>query len=282
MRTTRWVTVALAVAVFAVPVAADEMQDAMARADALNLFRQIDLQRGQARQMIPPLQRIVRLVETHEQQRKQSLNRMESTLRRARQQLVAGAELASEAEEAMEQFEEQREASQRDLYRSVDAEMQAIAEVLTREQNELLDWTAPASIRPERNMEERLRVQQVAMGRIQEAGRMLDRVKHLDAFNFVTGRGPMLNDYLAGYFRPDSPQFREAYQITLDYTDEVRMLREEQWQEQGLEIATAMVEDLGLMPTVDPERRPGAVSWRSLYRLVTSPETLEVVREMAR
>ncbi|MFP4249115.1 MAG: hypothetical protein ACLFU7_05615 [Armatimonadota bacterium] len=282
MRTTRWVTLALAVAVFAVPIAADEMQDAMARADALNLFRQIDLQRGQARQMIPPLQRIGRLVETHEQQRTQSLNRMESTLRQARQQLIAGAELGDEAESALEEYEERRASSQRDLYRSVDAEMQAIAEMLTPEQNELLDWTAPASIRPEQSMEQRLRVQQVAMGRIQEAERTLDRVKHLDAFNFVTGRGPMLNDYLAGYFQPEGPQFQEAYQMVLDYTDEVRMLREEEWEAQSREIAAAMVEDLGLMPTIDPEQRTGTVSWRTLYRLVTNPETLAVVRGMAR
>jgi hypothetical protein len=282
MRTVRWMVLALAVAVFAVPAAADEMQDAMARADALNLFRQIELQRAQARQMIPPLQRTVRLVETHEQQRTQSLNRLEPTLRQARQQLIAGAELGSEAQLALEEYEERRASSQRGLYRSVDAEMQGIAEVLTPEQNELLDWTAPASIRPEQSMEDRLRIQQVAMGRIQETVRMLDRVKHLHAFNFVTGRGPMLNDYLAGYFEPQSPQFQEAYQIALDYTDEVRMLREEQWQAQGLEIAAAMIEDLGLMPTVDPDQRPGAVSWRSLYRLVTNPQTLEVVRQMAR
>jgi hypothetical protein len=282
MRTVRWIVLALAVAVFAVPIAADEMQDAMARADALNLFRQIDLQRGQARQMIPPLQRIGRLVETHEQQRTQSLNRMESTLRQARQQLIAGAELGDEAESALEEYEERRASSQRGLYRSVDAEMQGIAEVLTPEQNELLDWTAPASIRPEQSMEQRLRVQQVAMGRIQEAARMLDRVKHLDAFNFVTGRGPMLNDYLAGYFQPEGPQFQEAYQIVLDYTDEVRMLREEEWEAQSREIAAAMVEDLGLMPTIDPEQRTGTVSWRTLYRLVTNPQTLEVVRQMSR
>jgi hypothetical protein len=110
---------------------------------------------------------------------------------------------------------------------------------------------------------------------------MLDSVKHLHAFNFVTGRGPIINDYLALYFRPDAQQFQEAYQRVIEYSDEVRMIPEQRWQAQSLEIAAGLVEELGLMPTMDPGRRPGTVSWSSLFELVTDDQTLEVVKEMA-
>lgn len=282
MRTTRWLAMALAAALLTVPALADEMQDAMDRADALNLFRQINLQPSQARQMVPILQRIQQLVDGYNAERTRALNNLSPTLQRARQQLVAGEQLSQEMVAALENYQQQREAARQALYRSVDAQMQAIAEILTPEQNQFLDWTAPAAIRPQECMEERLKMQQIAMGRIQEAAQMLDAVKHLHAFNFVTGRGPIVNDYLALYFDPDARQFEQAYQMVIQYTDQVRMISEGEWQARSLEIAAGLVEELGLMPTMDPGQRPGTVPWSTLFRLMTNSETVEVVRGMSR
>ncbi|MFW5867666.1 MAG: hypothetical protein ACOCX2_07600 [Armatimonadota bacterium] len=282
MRTTRWLAAGLIALVLAVPVAADEMQDAMARADALALFRQIDLQREQARQMIGPLQRINEIVEGYNSQRKQTLDRMGPTLREARRQLVAGDELSAEMVSALEDYQQSRQAAELEAQRAVNAEMQALAEILTPEQNELLDWTAPGSIRPQEQLEGRLRLQQIAMGRIQEAAQMLDEVKHLDAFNYVTGRQPIINDYLALYYDPQTVQFEQAVEIALAYTGNVRMLDEDQWGAQALDIAAGMVEELGLMPTMESEQRSDAISWSTLFRIMTHKQTLEVVRDVAR
>lgn len=281
MRTTRWIAVALALAMLAVPAAADELQDAMDRADALNLFRQLNVQPGQARQMVAPLERIRDLVASHESEREAALDRLESTLEEARERLVEGEALSNETIAALQRHEEQSEAAELALRRAVDSEMQAIAGVLDRTQNQFLSWTAPASIRPEAHVEERLRMQQVAMGRVQEAVRMLEAVKYLHAFNFVTGRMPLVNDYLVRYFQPDAQQFQQAFQIVIAYTDEVRLLPQQQWQVQAVEIAAAMVEDLGLMPTMDPGQRLGTVSWEALFGLVTNPQTVDVVRDLA-
>ncbi|MGI5816855.1 MAG: hypothetical protein ACOX9R_02025 [Armatimonadota bacterium] len=281
MLTTRWLAVALMVVVLTAPAVADEMQDAMDYADALYLFRQLDVQPAQARQMIAPLQRIERLVEGYNSERSQALERLRPTLQEARRQLTEGEEPSTESAEALATFRQDREAAQRELYRRVASEMRGIAEILTPEQNRYLDWTPPASIRPDECIQERLRMQQIGMGRIQEAGRMLDVVKHLHAFNFVTGRGPIINDYLSLYFRPDAAEFEEAFRIVIQYTDEVRMMPERQWQAQSLEVAADLVAELGLMPTLDPGQRPGTVAWGSLFGLVTNPQTLEVVRKMA-
>lgn len=282
MRTGRWLAVTLAVAMLTVPVAADEMQDAMARADALTLFRQINLSRGQAQQMIPPLQRIQTIVTNYNSQRRQSLQRLTPTLNQARQQLEAGRELSAEMIAALEEYQQSQETARLEAYRSVNTEMLTVAEVLTQEQNALLDWTAPASIQPRQQLEERLEMQQLAMARIQEAARMIDRVKTLDAFNYVTGRVPIINDYLALYFDPQTAEYQQALEIVLDYTGNVRMLEEAQWQAQGLDIASDMVTELGIMPRLEPEERPGAIRWSTLFRILTHAETLEVVRDVAR
>lgn len=281
MRTARCVVAIVMVAAVALPAAADALQDAMDRADALNLMLQLGVQRPQARQMIGPLQNIQRLVSQYDAARTEALNRLTPTLQRARMQLVGGEELGDEMVAALDGYRQQREEARLELYRAVHSEMTAISEVLRPEQNQYLDWTPPGSIRPEECLEERLRMQQVAMGRIQKAAQMLDAVKHLHAFNFVTGRGPIVNDYLALYFDPNTEQFAQAFQIVINYTDQVRMITEEQWQAQSLDIAAGLVERLGLMPTMDPGQRPGTVSWSTLFELLTDPQTLEVVRELA-
>ena len=160
--------------------------------------------------------------------------------------------------------------------------MQLIASILTPEQNRYLDWTPPGAVGSAEALQERAKAQQVAMGRIQEAARLLDAVKHLDAFNFVTGRGPLVNDYLALYFQAGTQQFEQAYDITINYTDQARMLTEEQWQAQAMDLGAALVEQLGLMPQMAPGVQPGTIPWSQLFRVVTNPQTLVVVRGLAR
>ncbi len=271
----------IGLALVAGPVNGDELQDAMDRANALNLFIQIELESDQAQRLIEPLERIQDQVTQYRETREAKLQQLQPTLRTARQRLIAGRDLSDDVEETLEQFRTQREQALTALQRSVDAEMQLIAERLSPEQNSILDWTPPESVRPQESVEERLKVQRVAMGRIQEAAQMLDRVKHLDPFNFVTGRMPLINDYLALYYEPNTQQFQEASQIVLNYTDEIRGMNEQAWQENGMDIAAGMVDNLGLMPTLDRGQRPGTVSWQALYRLVTDPQTLEVVRDLA-
>ncbi len=282
MKRMRWLAGVLMAFVVALPAAADEMQDAMDRADALNLMLQVRVQPSQAQQMVGPLQRIQELVKAYDDTQTNALNRLATSLQRARAELIAGEELSAQMTAALDGYQQQREAGRQALYSSVAAQMQLVASTLTAEQNRYLDWTPPGSIRPEELLAERMEMQQVAMGRVQEAARMLDAVKHLDAFNFVTARSPMINDYLALYFRPDAQQFQQAYQIAINYTSQVRMLSEQQWQAQSLDIGAGLVEELGLMPQMDPGVQPGTVPWSQLYRVVTNPQTLVVVRGLAR
>ncbi len=281
MRLIRLVTGSLLIATLAAPVAADEMQDAMDRADALNLMRRLNVQPDQARAMIDPLETIQDIVEDYRAGQEQNLNRIKGTLERARGQLIAGRQLSENMEAMLQEHRTQRLNARRTVYRSVDEQMQRIADVLTSEQNQSLDWTAPGSISPQERMEERLRVQRMAMGRIQEAAQMLDRVKQLDAFNFVTGRGPIINDYLSLYYQPGSQQFQQAFDIVLQYTNQVRMMDQQQWQAQALDIGAGLVRDLDLLPKMDVGASSGTMSWSRLFSLLTDKQTLEVVRDLA-
>jgi len=272
--------VVVAALLVAVSAWGDELGDAMSRADALGFFTRIGLTQAQAQQIVAPVQRIQQLVQQYEATRKQRLNALAPTLIRARQILAEGRQLPSEIESALTQYRQQSEKAWVELQRAVDQEMQRIADTLYPEQNALLDWTPPASIRRDDTLQERLRLQQIAMGRIQEAGRMLERVKYLDAFNFVTARTPIINDYLSAYFEPDTPDFETAFRICLEFTDRVRMLPEEQWRNNAWDIAADLVDRLGLMPSFD-QTREGTVTWSALFKLFTNSQTLTVLQKLA-
>ncbi|MGC9320026.1 MAG: hypothetical protein ACP5KN_18485 [Armatimonadota bacterium] len=271
----------LAIAASAVwPAAGDELADAMARADALNFFNSIGLEVTQAQRMVAPVERIRDLVQQHQQTSSQRLQAMTATLQRARALLLAGEKLPDEIRTAIADYQTQQDQARLTLMRAVDQEMGLIEDILAPRQNALLDWTPPESVRPRQSTEQILEQQQIAMGRIQRAAQMLDNVKHLDAFNFVTGRTQIVNDFLAMHFRQGTPRWERAYGIVIEATDQVRMLPEEEWQANAMDIAADLIEQLGLMPSFEERRRPGTISWNALYQLFTNPVTLEVLKEL--
>jgi len=275
-------TLAVGLALMAATVAgADELTDAVAQTDALGLFTRISLQQDQARAMVTPLQRIQGIVQRANDAQQQRLNALEPTLRGARELLAADQELPADVQSALDDFRRQREQAQLALYRGVDQEMGIIEDLMYPAQNALLDWTPPAAVRTEDNLQEQLRLRQVAEARIDEVGRMLERIKYLDAFNFVTARAPIINDYLARYFDPNAANYQAAYRICLDYTDRARLLSEDEWQANAWDIAAELIDRLGLMPVLETAPAPGTITWPTLYRVFTNPQTLQVVQQLA-
>ena len=282
MKRMGWLALVAVALMAAGPAVADDIEDAMGRAEALNLLLQVQVSPTQAQQMLAPVQRIQQIVQTSQRAEQDRVNRLGVLLQQARAQLLAGNALSPEMQAALDAHEQQRAAARVELARSVAEQMRLIEGMLTPEQNVLLDWTPPGGLTAEQSLEERMRLQQVALGRIEDAARVLDRIKHLDAFNFVVARVPIVNDYLALHFLPGSAEFQQAYALTINYSDQVRMLTNEQWQAQGLDIGAALVEELGLMPTLDPGPAAGAIPWERLYQILTNPQAVAAVQSIAR
>lgn len=283
--TRRWslriVMVVAALVGLAVAAPADQLGDATAEADALSFFRNLGLDQAQAQRLLTPLQRIQTLGTRYRDTQQQRLDALAPTLTAARQLLAAGQPIPENLRAALQDYEAQREAALLQLYRDVNREMQVIRDNLYPEQLAALDFTPPASIATQDMIQERARLQQIALGRIQTAGRMLERVKYLDAFNFVTGRTPIVISYVGQYFPQDTPEFQAAMGVVIEYTDRVRLLNEEAWQQNAWAIAAELVETLGLMPELTMTPDPNKMSWNALYRLFTAPQTLAAVQALA-
>ncbi len=261
------------------PSQADELAEAMQRADALSFFNRLGLQTSQLQRMVSPLKRIQQIVTQREADREVKLTRLSGYYQRARGLLIAGVALPEDLRAEIQKAEEEMAAGDLSAKQAVHGQMELIASILYPAQNAQLDWTPPPEVRVEESPAERARRQRQIIGLITEAGQFLQQVRELNALLYVTQRIPLISEYLAQYFPVNTPAFERAHAMLMDYTGEVRLVEEGQWQQQAPLYAERMVRLLGLMPE-QAKPNPNAVGWSQLYDLLTNPQTVNIVQEM--
>lgn len=257
----------------------DELAAAMHRADCLNFLNSRQVDTSQLQRMVSPLGRIQQYLNQRDSDWKSKLTRLSARYGQARQLLVGGQELPEDLREELTGAEEAAAAADLAMTQSIHGQMEALAKVFYPIQNEQLDWTPPADIRPPETTEQRAARYREVIGLINDAGRMLERVRYLPPHDYVTRRVGLVGDYLARYLNPTTPQFEQAHAMVLQYTGEIRMVDEAAWSQQAPLLAERLVRMLGLMPA-EVEPAPKGVSWQQLYDLFTNPATVKIVQEM--
>jgi len=261
------------------PAAADELSDAMQRADCLNFLNTLGLSNEQLTRMVAPLKRIQQIVKERSTDRQAKLARLAGYSAQVRASLMAGREVPASVRDTLRQAEAEIAAADLAAKQAVHGQMELIAGLLTPLQNQQLDWTPPPAVRVAESTEDRIRRLRQLEGLVTDAGQLLQTVRNLDPLLYVTRRVTLIGEYLAQYLDPNSPAFQQAHQTLIEYTGEVRMLEEPQWQQQARAYAERMVQRLGLMPGEAPAN-PNAVSWGKLYSLFTDPQTLKTVEQV--
>lgn len=262
----------------------DELSVAQLRAAALNFFNSLGVTGEQATRMIQPLQNIQRELAVGEDARQAATGNDAAfrALTSARALLLTDREVPAETMATITQIEKALDLARLHKYTSVDLQMQSIAEIMFPAQNARLDWTPPASVRPERSAQLRAALRREIDVRIREAVRLLERIRFLDAALFVTGRIPIVNEYLNYNLDLGRPLPANAVEICLAVSDEARMVSPDDWNARAYDLGGTLVTRLGLMPKLDLGPKPGAIGWSALYRMFTATETLQVARELPR
>ena len=257
----------------------DELSQAMARADCLNFFNSLGVETSQLKRMAPPLKAIQSYLGQRESDRELKLTRLSAEYQRACELLIPGDKLPDEVAQKLAAAEQEMAAADLEMKRAIHGQMEALAKIFYPAQNEQLDWTAPAEIVPPESAEQRATRERQISALINEAGRLLERVRYLPPHDYVTARIGIVADYVGRYFNPNLAAFDEVHALVMECTSEVRMLEEEVWQQDAALYAERMVRLLGLMPG-RPEPAPTAVTWHQLYALLTNPQTLKAVQDM--
>ncbi len=261
----------------------DELGSAQRRASALNFFNSLGVTGEQATRMAQPLQNVQRDLAAGEDARGVAVGNDGAfrALISARALLVAGQEVPPETLATITGIEAALDAAQLQTLVAVDLQMQSIADIMYPAQNQRLDWTPPATVRPERSIKQRAALQRETDLRIRDAARLFERTRTLDVALFVTGRITIIKEYLDYNHDLGRPLPGNAVDICIAFTDEVRMVPVDEWDHaRAYGFGKALVARLGLMPTLQTGPRPGAIGWSALYRLFTANETLQVAREM--
>ncbi|MCD6360282.1 MAG: hypothetical protein J7M38_05395, partial [Armatimonadetes bacterium] len=230
----------------------DELASAQRRASALSFINSLGVTVQQAAAMAGPLQRIQDALKKAEAGREAAVGSGSAPmiLQQARAMLIAGQDLPQDTLDAIERIKDDLYEVERAKYIEIDAQMQGIADILTDAQNARLDWTAPASVRSGPTAQQRAQLQREIDARIRDAAAMLERVKYLDNFNFITARIPIIEDYLRANQSPGQPLPANAMDICLQFSDRARYVPLDQWEQTAPRLAADMITRLGLMPTL--------------------------------
>ncbi len=148
-------------AVTGAPAADDELGSAQRRASALSFFNSLGVTGEQATRMVQPLENIQRDLAASEDARDIAMGNDGAfrALMSARALLVAGQEVPPETLATIAQIEAALDAAQLQTHVAVDLQMQSIADIMYPAQNAQLDWTPPATVRPERGVQQRAALQ---------------------------------------------------------------------------------------------------------------------------
>jgi len=221
----------------------DELASAQKRATALSFVINMGLSLEQVARMVGPLQRIQRILLNAEEEREAVFSEPATAqaLQDARDLLLTDQEVPEETLAIIYQIPGELDEAQRAKYMGVDAQMQNIAALLSPAQNANLDWTAPASVRSAPTAQQRAALQREIEARVNDAVEMLNQVKFLDNFNFVTGRITIIDEYLRANQSPENPLPENAMDISVYYTDQARLVPLQQWEQAAPDMAAEMV-----------------------------------------
>jgi len=235
--------------------AADELEEAMHCADCLSFFRSLEVETSQLQRMIPPLQRIQQYITQGHAARDAKLAQLSADYSRARALLIAGQQLPDDLRAKLEGAKQEMDLADLKMKQSISQQMSALSKIFSPVQNQRLDWTPPAELQPAETARQRAQRRREQLALISDAGRLQNRLRYMNAFDYSSYRVTIISEYLDRYFERNTAQFEQAHAIVMELIGEVRLVDEAAWPQQANLYAERQVIMLGLMPE---EAQPGA------------------------
>lgn len=242
----------------------------------LLLVRQLDPNAEDLIAMVNTSRALVRLEAESGKAYEATLTQGQRLLRAEKQWLLEGiTPLKPEDEKALAALRLDLQQQTERKFVAADAQLRLLGRRLSPETGGLVQWTRPVDFPapPAEDLQiERLRL---LAARLDQAARMLDRIRYLDAANYVTSRVGRLREYLQDHgYRDNTRDMDDALDFMFRLCDEGRLVPEDRWEEQLPILAARTLQYLGELQ--DPETAPGQtrpVSWWDIYNLLSDPQT---------
>lgn len=189
----------------------------------------------------------------------------------ARQALTSGQPLDAQTADRLQALLEEDAAATADLKVAMVRYLSQVRRILGPPQRDLVDWTPPGDVQrlvPPTRMAEGLRER---AGIIAGALDFINSIKYTTGSEYPKKKVQFSLDYVAQFYRPDTPPFQQALDFTLQVVTDARGVELAAWQSGvGVEYATRLAEGLGLLRDTLPSQPTGneLYTWQDLCDLL--------------
>lgn len=195
--------------------------------------------------------------------------------------LAAGTPVPDNVNASVAEYFTLRNEGRLKLRQAVDTQVRKVRRALAPDQTRLIDWSRPAELSTESDDEAVLSEMRDLMADLNGTIRALERVRYLIPGDYVTTRVGHLTDFLVEYYRPNTPQFKDALNWMMKLTDEARVVSEKDWPGQAPLFAARVLQRVGALGVEQEQAQARApYNWWDVYYLLTDPHTPELLQQM--
>jgi len=256
---------------------ADKLQDALDALTAARLFSTLALDEGQLRQCLALVDAVQRAQADFERQQGQTLATAARALADKWQAVIRGEQTDPKLEQAIGQVLAETVYNERVHDQAVERLVLSLRNVLSGQQNGLIDWGKPAAQGEEEHLatgeDEALRYSLHIY-----ALQTIDRARSLGG-QYQARRIEVANDYLAAVAPPGTPLYDQLLPYVLDVFRRARLMTWLEW----LQYRDVLADQLGQIIVIGQEQPPPAsrpFNLKLVRQVLESPVTADVLQEM--
>jgi len=261
---------------------ASELSQVINKGNHIIALNRLGVTVEQINRLAPLSEDLVAAVKQRQAGRATLLEDGQEVLAEARRKLLAGEPLSADLVASLAEFEEGLSDNDAELYEASVDILKDVQEVLYAQQNAYIDWTPP---RGENRTSRETMIQQAQRERDHRAmvmmgERFLHSIRYYPLEQYILEAQRLVDDFLRPIIPPNSPDYRPAQQYMFKLVEQVRLMEEPQWIDQGQAVAEQMIGDLGLQQPQTEAVRDQPYNWQDMYDIFSDLAAPEMLRSM--
>jgi len=286
MKRTRGISILLstmACITVASAASATQLSQVTTKANHIIALNRLELTTEQIAAIVPGATLLVANVKARQAARDELLAGAANDLATARWRLMGGDPLEADLQARLDKLEAALQTTDDDLYEAAVEIMEDIEDEFTNRQSAFIDWTPPRgeATNSREPMLQRAQRQRDHAAMVMMGERFLHSIRYFPLEQYILQAQKLVDDFLRPLIDPRSADYRSAQQYMFKLVEEVRLLGEPDWQDQGAAYAEQMIMDLGLEQPLIQDDAEKPYDWNDMYVIfsdLAAPELLTSMR----
>lgn len=262
---------------------ASQLSQVTTKANHIIALNRLELTTEQIAAIAPSARALVSIVKARQTARDRLLAAAANDLATARWRLMGGDPLEADLQARLDKLEADLQKTDDDVYEAAVEVMEDIEDEFTNRQNAFIDWTPPRgeATTSRDTMLQRAQRQRDHAAMVMMGERFLHSIRYFPLEQYIMQAQKLVDDFLRPLIDPRSADYTPAQQYMFKLVEEVRLLGEPDWQDQGADYAEQMIMDLGLEQPLIQDDVDKPYDWNDMYVIfsdLAAPELLASMR----